>query len=113
MKKPLTWPVRDRPPACPRLFAKGSGPRQCALLECPNHLRYVGERGPLPRAARVRLAVLVEDTCSVDVGERVGRAREQLTLKEIGLILGVSKQAVGDTLKVALRKLRVIDENDD
>jgi hypothetical protein len=55
----------------------------------------------------VRLAVLVEDTCAVDLAERSRAAGEQLTFDEIATVLGISHQAANQLFRSAVRKVRI------
>lgn len=102
----------NAPKECPRIDGT-SGPRKCGLLECPLHLRHPSQRGRGEARRRVRLLLELDDACSVDVAERARAARPLLsrgeavmTTGEIAIMNGVSRQAVSQSLKSALRKLR-------
>jgi hypothetical protein len=95
----------NAPKDCPRANDETSGPRRCALLECPLRLAApTSTRGLLPAAHRVRMTLLLDDTCACDVAER---SRGTLTIEEIGILDGVSRQAVEQALRRAIRKVRI------
>jgi DNA-binding CsgD family transcriptional regulator len=96
----------NAPKNCPRADDESSGPRHCALLECPLRLAspFTSTRGALPPARRIRLTLELDDTCACDVAERSGG---MLTTEEIAILDGVSRQAVQQALRRAIRKVRI------
>ena len=92
------------PAMCPRRIVGGDGPRQCAFIECPQHLRHPATRGA--SAHRVRLVVLEDDTCTRDVCARAKKFGVTLSQRHVARLLGITRQAVQQLEKRALVKLR-------
>jgi hypothetical protein len=100
--------MRPVPAECPRNRDGGAGPRACGLVACPYHLRAAGARGPAGAPRRVRLAVLQPHTCTLDVADVVRESGDLLDFEEIGALQGISRQAVEETFRSALGKLRAL-----
>lgn len=102
----MSTPNNEPPDDCPRRVGGGMGPRACPFAgQCRYHLRQPGERGPVGK--RVRLMVLSDDSCARDVQDRVMRDGVTLSYRELGVLLGTSKQAAQQSVKRALRKFSV------
>lgn len=96
----------EAPAGCPRARDGGDGPRRCTIVRCDWHL-HKPDASPGGQSHRVRLMVLSDDTCTKDVANRVKREGVVLSYRRIGALLGTSRQAVYQSLRRALAKLRV------
>lgn len=89
---------------CPAARDGGAGPRRCVEIQCRLHLLAPAERGPCSR--RFRLVVLQEDSCAGDVERRGPHRGVELTQQDVGVLLGISRQAVSQLERSAIAKLR-------
>lgn len=103
MTAPLNVPL-----GCPRRTDNSSGPRRCGEECCPLHLRTIQVgRGRRPESWRTELQRELDDSCSLDVAERSKASGVDLTLHELGLLTGCTKQAAEQVLKSAIRKVKI------
>lgn len=75
------------------------GPRPCAFVHCRHHL--ASKVLPASRRLKVRALARGQDSCALDVADRGPH-----TLKEVGELLGVTRERVRQVEIGALVKLR-------
>lgn len=83
------------------------GPRPCIRYSCRHHLGLEVNRdtGHLRLAIDPEQLELAPETCSLDVADRVA-AGDEVTLDEVGQLIGVSRERVRQVEAQALRKLQ-------
>jgi len=98
------------------------GPRPCPHVRCRQHLwrddgeerpgNRVAMRGEPPTTLAARwLLYPLQESCALDIAERVERGDREYTVQEIAALMGISVSRLHDIRRAALEKLRALGIN--